>query len=280
MVFSRIFKRFFGERIDEISAEKHRNDPAWFDTHWDELVESFDDEDDFKYFIRRQFTVLSLPTVEMLEVFHKHNLNIHSLDLVSRFYLTGLSIDLFKWLIDHEIIKKENNLDLCNYLLNVGDKISFEKFKYAFEVGFPFDIKQKIFVKDISVADEIWEYANNSRGLDFKYSLNLQRRKPDFLLDYIEWVHRRNIDEDSIPLFNYRLPEMNIPILETLLRYGYLQRRHFDGKNVSPEVRNWLIAHGFTEYFEPEYERNLVYHSPPVPDIIPDNISVMTEKIN
>lgn len=270
----------FREKINEDSAKQHLNDPEWFDTHWDELVESFGNLINFNAFIACRYTMMRNElSIEMLEVFLRHGLSFKDTNLSKEYLWMTFDFNKFKWFIDHQIIENNNNNNmLCNKLLSKGDRVSFEKFKYAFEAGFPFDIQIPIIVKDVFLADEIWEYANNSRQLEFQYTLPSHYIDPLKLTQYIEWIRRRNID-DSLELFGLNIFKLDIPALEVLWRYGYIIPSDFSG-NIKPEVKNWLIAHGFTERIIPERPLNtMVYYNTPIQDNIPDNISVATDVI-
>lgn len=236
MAFSCIFKRFSREKINDISAEKHRDDPIWFDTHWDKLVSWFRTENEFHQFIRSEFIFIREPSIEMLGVFQKHKLNFKAIGFNNIDILKQLSFDVFKWLVDNKIVRRRDNSTLCNEFLNVGDQVSFEKFKCLFEAGFPFDLKMKLSFKDINSNDEC---TNNVQGLEFKYSIDLEEKSVAFLIEYLSLIQRRNMSSQQV--YNSE------NILETLINCKSIKTHYINNKNISPNVKRWLKSHGFTK---------------------------------
>ena len=167
---------------------------------------------------------------------------------------------------------------MCNKLLYEADLLSFNKFVYAFEAGFPCSANCIIFVSNIEVAEKIWQYFNNSRNINFGYTIgvitNLQ-----FLKDYINWIKSHGINDDWGLETSWMFVAKFIGIsgLEILLSNGYLKSKIFTSTEMDSNVKNWLISHGFTERtisFE-----NLIYNTAPIIDNVSDSISVTTEKI-
>lgn len=281
-MFKNLYNIFFKESVNADSMKKHSNDPIWVDNNWDKLV----DIDDFDFIIKTYF--LQMPNIEMLNILLKHNYNFNDFCkriLLRRYgggYGGGLSYEIFKWLINNNLVKSDNReyFDMCNNLLYNMDLIAFEKFIYAFEAGFPCSNNCIVKVSNVEVAEKFWQYMNNSRNINFRYTIgNITDLK--FLKDYIDWIKLHGIN-DNFGLETSLMAVarfIGIPGLEILLSNGYLKSRLFTSKDINFDIKNWLIEHGFTEMSSTMSIDNLIYNTTPIVNNVSDNISVATEKI-
>ncbi len=287
-MFGNIYNKFFKEKINDVSAKRHCEDPQWFDDNWNELVEYFNTHTtiyiSFDYFVQKY--LLQTPDIEMLNVLLKHNYNLDSFcERIriqrNRIFSYGvLSYEVFKWLINNNLVRSDDikYFDICNKLLYDADLTAFNKFVYAFEFGFPCSDKLIVYVSNVEVAEKIWQYANNSRNINFKYTIGT-KIDLQFLKDYIEWIKLHGINDDmgltSIMPTVARF--IGIAGLEVLLLNGYLKPTFLNSTGMNLDVKNWLFSHGFNEF--PTQVENLIYNTNPIINNIPDNISVATEKI-
>jgi hypothetical protein len=282
-MFKKFYKSIFAEKINDISLERHKNDPEWLDIHYDEL-KSFNEEN-FSNLIK--FTLLRDPNILMLNILLKHNFDFTKTNFCNIMVITrktSITLDIFKWIIDNKIIKKDDKgyFDLCKYLLMGADQISFDKFKYAFEEGFPFSNYGYIAVSNINVAEQIYQYTNNSRDINLRYtidsSLNLNDKSLDFLKDYIEWLKLHAIEDIFISsLWRIVAKSFGISGLEILKDNGYLiPTIYADLKGISNDVKDYLIFNGFENR---NIENNVIYHVKPIIDSISDTNSVAKEMI-
>uniref|UniRef100_A0A6C0AEJ5 Uncharacterized protein n=1 Tax=viral metagenome TaxID=1070528 RepID=A0A6C0AEJ5_9ZZZZ len=255
-MFSDLYKSMFKERINEFTALDHLHDPEWFDINWDTLVIYFIKEKDFRSFIK--YNLLRNPEVKMLDVLFKHKFSFLDTRLVN-LWTKDINLEVFKWIIDNKIFLEEDlkNKQICNRLLNQGNQISFDKFKYAFESGFPFFVEYSITISDIEVAEQIWQYLN-SRNIQAKYTLGLNIRDLTFLKNYIEWIKSHGIEEFSLFLMVDSVAKnIGVSGLELLLENGYIRKGQlFELKKFSQEVVNWLLCHDFQEFYQ-----EVVYHT-------------------
>jgi len=277
-MFSNLYKSIFKERINEFTALNHLHDPEWFDTNWDKLLASFYNNTDFRNFI--ECNLLMNPEIEMLNVLIKHEFSFLGTILVSDYRISMkystyfINLEVFKLIIDNKRIFKDE--DLCKILLTEADQMSFEKFKYAFEAGFPFSIECPITITDIKVAEQIWQYLNNSRNIEVKYTIGNNIFNITFLKDYIEWIKLHKIEDSLLFFISISVAKtLGIPGLRLLLQNGYIKKAlSFDSKNYSQEVVDWLLLHGFQEI---HYNRKKIYHTKEIMDLVEDEVN--TEKI-
>lgn len=280
-----IFKTIFGERINDVSAVRHCNDPEWYDIHWGKLVTYFSDNVDFRNFIDQN--LLNVPNVDMLNVLLKHNFDFANTIFIkkikSHVMQERISLEVFQWIVDNQIIKKDDDScsKFCNHLLREADQISFDKFKYAFEAGFPFSIEYPIVLRNINVAEQIWQYANNSRDINVRYTIGVLTREItyDFLREYLEWLKLHGTG-DIILKHSWKEVSAKFGIrgLELLRENGYLVPSGFFPEGISAEVKNYLLANGFSD-IEDLYQEVLVYHTKPMVNKVNDSNSVRTVKI-
>jgi len=161
-----------------------------------------------------------------------------------------IDLEIFKWFVDNKIIHKddENSPELCVKFLQNGDLISFEKFKYIFELGFPCSLKFPIKISDIQVAEKILDYANEKK-IPFEYTINFSKQilTIDFLKDYIDWTKKHSIKDKYFPSLYY-LCFLGTPGLDILLENGYISPNQISFETFTEEVKQWLLEHGFTEF--------------------------------
>lgn len=284
-MFTRLYKSIFREKIDDISAKLHINDPEWFDINWDELVIWFNNNNDFQNFI--EFYLLNEPNVLILNVLLKHDFDFKTTNFYHKIRLNGkeenISLEVFKWIIDNKIIKKDDNnfSDFCKGLLREADQLSFDKFKYAFEEGFPVSTEYSITISNINIAEQIWQYANNSRNIKFRYNIPLLVRKLtlEFLREYIEWLKLHGTEDKVLgSLWEQVARKFGINGLQLFKENGYLLPRPHNFKDFTPEIKNYLLSNGFWEVNELS-DGEIVYHTQPIINQINDVNSVATEKI-
>ncbi len=136
---------------------------------------------------------------------------------------------------------------MCDRLLHNANLVSFEKFKYAFEAGFPFTNNLLIHVSNIEAAEQIWHYTNNSGKVNFRYTIG-NTLYLEFLSDYIKWIKIHEIKD--IKLYSIWIAVailLGIPGLEILLTNGYLIPQSFASieMEIDSNVKNWLFEHEF-----------------------------------
>uniref|UniRef100_A0A6C0ADR3 Uncharacterized protein n=1 Tax=viral metagenome TaxID=1070528 RepID=A0A6C0ADR3_9ZZZZ len=118
------------------------NNHEWLDKNWDKIYNFFDNDKNFKDFIECNF--LKTPNLLILDVLFKHNFSFLQTKLIECNFLSlkDINFEVFKWIIDNKIILKDDikYKDLSRNILFQGNDISFEKFKYAFNSGFPLSV--------------------------------------------------------------------------------------------------------------------------------------------
>lgn len=295
MVFSRLYKIIFKEKINDITAELHNNDPEWFDNHYDELkiwCKKFNRGIDDEYFyIIIQSILLKEPSIPMLDILLKHNFDFSRSKLCNITFIKLkeknarisnhiMKLDIFKWVIDNKIINENDRNNLCNTLLREADQLSFDKFKYAFEAGFPCTTEYGILISDINIAEQIYQYANNARNINFRYTIGFTIiDKPlSFLKDYIEWIKKYGIEDKILNVLYLEIGKFfGIPGLELLKSNGYIKPKYLEFKGIDNNIKSWLISNGFREIIHENI--HVIYHTPEMTITISDNISVITENI-
>jgi hypothetical protein len=173
----------------------------------------------------------------MLYVLLMHNFDFTKTKLCNIIAITSklnniISLDIFKWIIINNLINPfDNYSELYQLLLREVDQVSFDKFKYAFETDFPISIEYHIIISNINVVEQLYQYANNSRNIDFKYTIGLKssfnNRTLDFLRDYIEWIKLYEIEDNLISsLWNGIAKKFGIVGLQLIKENRYLRPKY------------------------------------------------------
>lgn len=196
---------------------------------------------------------------------------------------SALSFEIFKWVIDNNIITDEQlKMSLiCDDLLREANELSFHKFKYAFENGFSFKITTFFCISNINVAEEIWQYLNNSRNIDVKYTIgySLSDKDFNFLKDYIQWINLHGIRDLELYLLSDKIAlKFGVQGLELLKLNGYMNPYFpFSFEKLNTQVKDWLMRNGFVEKIITQ--EKFIYHTQPIINSVSDTSSVKTELI-
>lgn len=226
---------FFDGEINGKYALKNANNPEWFDLHWDQLMEYYDNNSGFYALIH---CILFNPSIEMLEVCKKNKYPFEG--IINSIFYYRYNIEIFKWIIQNNLISKGESSQLYYSILIHFKEDCFERFQIMFEEGYIFDPKNRWipFYKRETI-EKFYEYGK-IHNINFIFEIN---RYTD-LKEYLEWMKYHEIRESTLSFrflgYFYKLE--GIKLFE---EYGYLFPCEFYSGWFDKKTEEYLISKGF-----------------------------------
>lgn len=253
-----MLRRLFGKRISSKKLKAHINDPIWIDKNWDYIIKSFGPSD---YFINHYW---SKPSIAIMEVFKKHNVNFQRFIYISCIYDRSImSFEILKWLVDNKIINGSNSYYsyLCVSLLDNPDEESFKKFEYLYDNGFPLENKDlfskqpTIKISNTKFAIKLFARFGNDKII---YSVGSEIYKNlEKFYEYMILAEIFNIKDPLSGSIELCVKYLGIPAMNIMEKFGlmtdilihihYLNEieTKFITENQNYEKEKWLIDHDF-----------------------------------
>jgi len=251
-MFTIIYNTLFAEKINNISCERHIDDPLWINTNWDKLMIYFDNNmTEFDKIVSRYLLINTINTVALLTVLHNRGYNIKK--HVKKYKYSNNSAEVNNWLIDNKLMP----IDICDIILsqsstctNIDD--NFTKFKYAFEHEYTLDLQPSIIVTNIMVADNYWQYLVNDRNIDVKFYCDISTI--EFLREYMDWTSLRGINDIMLPhkwqiaALKFGMAGINLYIEKGCMPLpGIYPFNKIDLTRFNPSVNVWARAWGYDQ---------------------------------
>lgn len=230
----------------------------WFDENWDRLKEEFNCEWTFRRFIFSE--IIPKADKNLINVMIENKFifkETQAFDEPLNTYLIddNLSLEIFTILVNNIVVDDK----LMDELLSAPTHLSFEKFKYMFESGFPAKNYYYVYICDVEMAGVIWEYFENIDKIKIEFSISSGLIKNfELFKNYVEWSSSHGINFDRFALENIAR-KIGIPGLELLKKKNIPVKIEFRPIGISEDVKKWLIENGSKEYKQISKSNQIFY---------------------